>query len=150
MQLNLCLCRDVVLNSCPGHTQSCVTLKQAENGELGLDHSQLPRSTPVFQMLAACIPGLQGLRQQHHPNTLELQAPTHKDLQRSERQSHSDESSLHQVGVKVNMNIAVIGAGACSIPAHLTHGSDDVVVHAVDVDERTLHSFSCSFIHSVF
>lgn len=124
--------RDVVLNSCLGHTQSCVTLTPGPNGELQADHSQLPDSTPVFQMLAACVAGLQGLRDLRHPNAPKLQTQ-----RSSQNQQASLDSTARQVGT---INVAVIGAGACSVPAHLTHGNDNVFVQAVDIDKRMLEA----------
>lgn len=130
------LCRDVVLDSCLGHTQSCVTLTPGPNGQLQADHSQLPDSTPVFQILAECVAGLQGLRDLRHPNARKLQAQ-----RSSQNQQLSLDSTARQVGA---INVAVIGAGACSVPAHLTHGNDNVFVHAVDIDKRTYQSFRSS------
>jgi hypothetical protein len=132
------VCRDVVLASSPSHTQSCMSLGQNKDGSLLPDHSKLPSSTPVFQMLAACVPGLWWLRDERHAFHLERQKKETPKLKRPKHErkfvsSFSDNSPLHCVGP---LKIAVIGAGACSVPAHLVHGNDDVFVHAVDIDER--------------
>ena len=130
--------RDVVLASCPSHTQSCVYLSQGpEDARCTPVHSELPSSTPVFQMLAACVPGLRRLRDEKHPACIErmraaakLEKPNHEHKSAS---ALSDNFPLHCAGP---MTIAVVGAGACSVPAHLAHNNDNVLIHAVDIDAR--------------
>lgn len=147
------MCRDVVLASSPTHTQSCVLLNPGPGGEYTPVHSQLPSSTPVFQMLAACVPGLWWLRDEKHPVSFERR----KNAEKPKKPKHArkfdsalaDDSPLYCVGP---MNIAVIGAGACSVPAHLVQNNDDVVVHAVDIDERAilfLKVFCCQRLRNV-
>jgi hypothetical protein len=122
-------CRDVVLASQPTHTQTCMLLEPAQGegengvaapGKLRVNHARLPDSTPVFQLLAAAVPLLSCL---------------HKSQQETRRGAREASYSPEQCTLQ-RVRVAVIGAGACAVPAVLHRLHSNVLIDAVDIDKR--------------
>eukprot|EP00892_Ulva_mutabilis_P009639 jgi/Ulvmu1/7047/UM033_0107.1 len=104
--------RDIIHVSSPAFTQSCLLLEESAEGRT-IRHDRWPKTAMNFRVLSAAV-------------------ALHAHL--SADQGNRDWGILHTCPVRV----AVVGAGACAIPAVIHNTHPEAEVHAVDIDNGML------------
>jgi hypothetical protein len=106
-------CRDLVSLACPQYTQSTMLLSEDESGEKRCLHASMAVDPPIFALLAAAVPVLRALQ---------VNKSNAKSVARPVEEQNS------------TIKVAVIGAGAGTVPSSLVARHKDVQVVAIDID----------------